>query len=233
VGFAALLDGGVAEDGTPEAQITALFTRHEEPGQALVDACVAHVSGARRLLAFPASHRRCPIPAYNAGWDGLSDRLRVVARVLARSGFRPFYRELHLECSGAHFPPPVAPAPTDVAIVERNNASGDLIFAAMAGDEEVGVCVYRTLAHLSDHPEARQWGYVMGLHVAEALRRRGVARHLLTRALRHLADHGCRGCWLTTGADNWPAQPLYLALGFEIVDASACFRKEMTDPPAP
>ena len=38
VGFAALLDGGVGEDGMPEAQITALFARHEEPGQALVDA---------------------------------------------------------------------------------------------------------------------------------------------------------------------------------------------------
>ena len=38
VGFAALLDGGVGEDGMPEAQITALFARPEEPGQALVDA---------------------------------------------------------------------------------------------------------------------------------------------------------------------------------------------------
>ena len=47
----------------------------------------------------------------------------------------------------------------------------------------------------------------------------------MLRALGHLRRLGCDTCWLTTGADNWPAQPLYLALGFEIVDCSASYRK--------
>ena len=227
VGFAALLDT-VAEDGAREVEVTALFTRQEAPGVALLDACIAHARGARRLLAFPDAHRHCPIPAYNAGWDGLSDRLSVTARVLVWRGFVPHYRELHLECTGARFPPAQAPAPADVMIVERNNAEGEFSLAAMLEDREVGVCLYRTLARISDHPDAARWGYLMWLHVDEPLRRHGIARHLLTRALRHLSEQGCDGCWLTTGADNWPAQPLYLALGFEIVDTSACFRKEVS-----
>lgn len=31
----------------------------------------------------------------------------------------------------------------------------------------------------------------------------------------------------STGAANWPAQPLHLSLGSTIVDASACFRREV------
>jgi ribosomal protein S18 acetylase RimI-like enzyme len=163
---------------------------------------------------------------YNAGWDGLSDRLRVTARVLVRNGFKPYYRELHLEMAGNHFPPEVSPAPSGVTIVERTSADGEPVLAAMDGDQEIGRCIYTTLAHLSDHPEAAQWSYILGLHVAEPYRLRGAARHLLTRTLWQLSDAGCRGCWLTTGADNWPAQPLYLGMGFEIVDASACFRMD-------
>jgi ribosomal protein S18 acetylase RimI-like enzyme len=227
-GFAAFFDATVADDGIREAQVTALFISHAEAGHALMDACLARVQGVHRWLAFPAEHGRCPVPGYNAGWDGLSDHLSVAARVLAQSGFTPYYRELHMECAGTRFPLPVTPAPSGMTIVERSKAPGRFALAAQVEDHEVGICIYGTLAHVTDHPAARQWGYVMGLHVNESQRRRGIARHLLTRALRHLSDQGCDGCWLTTGADNWSAQPLYLALGFEIVDASACFRTELS-----
>lgn len=230
-GFAALLPPRAAEDGVEEARITALFVRDEEPGFALLDACLAQPHGARRVLAFPDSHERCPITAYNAGWDGLSDRLAVVARVLVRRGFAPTYRELHLECVRSRFPLTVAPKPNDVEIVERSTSEGEFVLTAMAGEQEVGTCGCFTVNRFSDHPEAARWGYVTWLHVAESQRRRGLARHLMTRVLLHLRDRDCQGCWLTTGAANWPAQPLYLGLGFEIVDASACFQKTLADPP--
>ena len=91
------------------------------------------------------------------------------------------------------------------------------------------MCVYSTLAALSDDPQAAQWGYIHWLHVAPELRRHGLARYLLTSALDRLYRERCSGCWLTTGADNWPAQPLYLSLGFEIADASATFRRQLSD----
>src|SRR5207248_704004 len=99
--------------------------------------------------------------------------------------------------------------------------------AAMQGDQEAGICVYGTLADLSDDPQAARCGYIWGLYAAPEFRRQGIARHLLTTAMEQLYRQGCASCWLTTTSDNWEAQPLYLALGFEIVDTSASFRKTL------
>jgi ribosomal protein S18 acetylase RimI-like enzyme len=92
----------------------------------------------------------------------------------------------------------------------------------------VGVCDYGRLdERVSDDPAAAQWGYIWGLDVVEPMRRRGIGRLLMHRALAHLSAQGCRGCWLTTDATNWPAQALYLTLGFEVVDASTCFGRTL------
>ena len=149
--------------------------------------------------------------------------------MLAHKGFTPYYRELHLEYACARVTHALTPRPSSVAVVERSKADEGMVVAAMVGDQEVGACIYSTLEEISDHPEARQWGYVWGLYTAESLRRQGIARHLLTYALVRMREQGCQGYWLTTGADNWPAQPLYFSLGFEIVDASACFPKELSN----
>jgi hypothetical protein len=92
-------------------------------------------------------------------------------------------------------------------------------------DQEAGICLFMLLSKHSDHPEANAWGYVDWLHVAEAQRRRGLGRYLMTWTLQRLWEQGCCGCWLTTGANNWPAQPLYLSLGFEILDTSSSWEK--------
>ena len=225
VGFAAATATTVAGEGVPEAQVTALFVEHEQPGLLLLDACLDTALDAQRVLAFAGTHERCPIQSYNAGWDALSDRLPVAGRVLIRAGFVPTYRELHLECTAERLPQTATPAPPDVAISERQDGPDRWSILATVDGQEVGICMYNTLAPLTDHPDAGRWGYIGWLHIAETQRRRGLARHLLTFALRHMQDRGCDGCWLTTGADNWPAQPLYLSLGFEIVDASAGFQK--------
>jgi ribosomal protein S18 acetylase RimI-like enzyme len=232
VGFAALLQTANRTDRPTVAEITALFAADELADQALVEACIAIArnQGVDRLTAFDDEHSHCPIPAYNAGWSGLSDAMPRAARVLARAGFVPYHRELHLSCPlDRQGPLAVAahlPALTLFAdpVADR---SEEHTLRALLGGERVGVCVYSTLAHLSDDAAASRWGYIVWLHVEEAYRRRGVARYLLTNALATLAAAGCTGCWLTTGGANWPALTLYLSLGFEIVDTSTCFRKAL------
>lgn len=224
-GFASITATAAAKDGIAQAQITALFVEHEQPGVLLLDACLDRALDARRVLAFAGTHEQCPIQSYNAGWDALSDRLSVVGRALIRTGFVPTYRELHLECTAERLPQTPTPALPKVTISEREDGPHRWSLLASIDDQEAGICMYNTLAPLTDHPDAGRWGYIGWLHVAEGLRRHGLARHLLTVALRRMQDRGCDGCWLTTGADNWPAQPLYLSLGFEVVDASAGFQK--------
>jgi ribosomal protein S18 acetylase RimI-like enzyme len=48
----------------------------------------------------------------------------------------------------------------------------------------------------------------------------------MIESLERFRRLGRAACWLTTGADNWLAQSLYLSLRFEIVDISACYRRE-------
>jgi ribosomal protein S18 acetylase RimI-like enzyme len=223
-GVATLRPVAPARDGVPQLEITGCFAPEEATTAVLLEACLARTAGARRLVAFPSEHGHCPMPSYNAGWDGLSDKLPWVARVLACHGFAPTYRELHLECAAPHFPPAPAPAPPGITMVESTEDEY-LTVRAMDGDQEAGICLFMLLSKISDHPEAHVWGYVDRLHVAEAQRRRGLGRHLMAWTLRRLWEQECRGCWLTTGADNWPAQPLYLSLGFEILDTSSSWEK--------
>lgn len=232
VGFAALLGTAGRADRPPTTELTALFAADEPADQALVEAsiAIARSRGVDQLTAFDDEHSHCPIPAYNAGWSGPSDAMPRAARALARAGFVPYHRELHLSrLFGRPGPLPVAahlPALTLVADPAAGRPEEHTL-RALLGGERAGVCVYSTLAHLSDDPAAARCGYIMWLHVEEAYRRRGIARYLLTNALAALAAAGCAGCWLTTGGTNWPALTLYLSLGFEIVDTSTCFRKAL------
>jgi ribosomal protein S18 acetylase RimI-like enzyme len=227
--WAALLDRGADEDGRHEAELTALFVDGAAAGRLLVEAITseARARGAQRLVAFPPDQLHNPITAYNAGWSGLSDRLTLIARLLARQGFTPFQRELLLEWRGeGAFPAPPA-EPPGVSVTTRSGRHGATELAAQVAGEVAGTCEFSTLAAVSDDPAAQRWGYVWGLYVNKGMRRRGLGRFLMLRALAHLSALGCGGCWLTTDATNWPAQTLYLALGFEVVDASTCFRKDV------
>jgi ribosomal protein S18 acetylase RimI-like enzyme len=226
-GFAALGRVKNEADGTEGDAITALFFAHPAAGQALLEACESEASG--EVLAFPAEHGRCPITGYNGGWDELPDRIPAVAQLLARNGYVPYHRELNLTCDLTRVAPEPADAPAGVGLRESVGEfeQSYYILHALAGEREAGECHYVTLAHMQDDRAART-GYIWWLHVESDARRRGIGRYLMLKALDHLRRLGCDTCWLTTGADNWPAQPLYLALGFEMVDCSAGYRKRVT-----
>lgn len=243
IGFSALLPPaptGPSADAAvkpPEAELTALFAEDEGALRALLESAIgaARDMGARRLAAFPQEHEHCPIRSYMAGWCGLSDRLPAVARTLSTAGFSPFYRELHLSMSPDRFSPPsvpvyVTPPPPDVELRPGRDKYQRPVLRALDGQTQIGVCAYARVGawgSATDHPDAARCGFIWWLHTDPAHRRRGIARALLTHALATLANQGCTECWITTGADNWPAQPLYLSLGFEIVDSSACYARDL------
>jgi ribosomal protein S18 acetylase RimI-like enzyme len=225
LGFAALHQ--VTDDQDTEADsVTALFFADDDAGQALLEACVRRARPGP-LLAFAQAHGHGPVQAYNGGWDGLSDRLAAQARLLVRSGLMPYYRELLLSCDLAvhvQLPPSVEGMELRGDIGE----GGNLLQRAWIGDQRVGLCIYSTVQGASDDPRGARIGYIHWLWTDESLRRRGVARALLLHAMADLRARGCEMCWLGTGADNWAAQPLYLALGFAIVDGTVSFIRRAT-----
>lgn len=228
-GFAAVSTLPPEDEVPGRIAITALLAEDESVGRALLDGCLELARASGLLIrAFPDVHNACPIAAYNAGWSGLSDGLPLAARLLARSGFTPYYRELHLSLPDCRIAgPSTAPPPgVTLAVSSSEDRGGMRRWRALRDGVEVGLCIASTVAHLTDDPAAAHWGYIQGLGVDEPYRRLGIARWLMTTALADMATDGYEGCWLTTGATNWGAQRLYLSLGFEVVDSSTCFRYE-------
>jgi ribosomal protein S18 acetylase RimI-like enzyme len=216
-GFAAMRV--VADEDDQEAEaITALFFDDEAAGAALLDACLRR-AGPGPLLAFPQTDHNAPVQGYNAGWDGLSEGLGAQARLLAERGFTPFYRELLLtrELGAAIHAPEELPG---FVLEEGAGDRGGYRQRAWASDERVGLCLYDTLTADSDDPRAARTGIINWVWADERLRRRGIARALTLRALAHLQTLGCKAGYLTTGAENGPAQSLYAALGFVVVDSA-------------
>lgn len=220
LGFAAI--GRLTDDQDVEADsVTALFFRDDAAGAMLLDACIARAQPGP-LLAFAQAHGHVPVQAYNAGWEGLSDRLAAQASLLARRGFAPYYRELLLAADLLS----VEAAPAAIAGMELRGDIGDggnFLQRAWSGGERVGLCVYSALAAAADDERGARTGYIHWLWTDDRFRRRGIARALMQRAMADLRARGCDVCWLGTGAANWSAQPLYLALGFAVVDGTASF----------
>ena len=221
LGFAAYTAVSDDQENTGDA-VTALFFDNRSVGSALLQECARRSQ--HLTLAFPASHGMSPIRAYNAGWNGLSDRLAHVGHVLALAGFTPYYRELSMigDLDAIEHTPVDVPGIDIQFFVEED---GSFRQQAIDGEQKSGVCSYYLLARYTDDPRATRIGYIDGLWVPERARRRGIGRALMLHALAHVRALGCTECWLTTGADNWPAQPLYLALGFAFVDCSASFKR--------
>jgi ribosomal protein S18 acetylase RimI-like enzyme len=219
-GFAAFAH---VKDGSWEADaIVALFFDDPAAGAELLQACAARATGPE-LHAFPATHAECPVPGYNGGWDGLSDRVPHVAQLLARHGFGPHFRELHLTLDLVAYTPEERAVPGSA--LQEQIGERDALFQVLDQGRELAACYVKLLGGYYDDPRAASIGYVDWLWVDESLRRRGVARMLMHRALTVLKRRGCATCWLTTTADNWPAQPLYLSLGVSVVDCSASFKR--------
>jgi ribosomal protein S18 acetylase RimI-like enzyme len=230
-GFATLVSYGGDDENNEHTEvkqaITGLFFATDEAGEALIHACEAQATTGE-VAAFPDTHGFTPMRSYNAAWDGLSDRVPRVASLLAKHGYRPYVRELHLVASLSHSLPLYPTLPAGIKIVANDWPKGQAearVFDVKDGENAAGVCLYCLLSQISDMPEAGRIGYVMWLHVEEAYRRRGIGRALMAAALNEIIAQGCTECWLTTAADNWKAQSLYYTLDFETVDCSVSFRK--------
>jgi ribosomal protein S18 acetylase RimI-like enzyme len=94
-----------------------------------------------------------------------------------------------------------------------------LAFVAEEAGEAVG-CVYAALP--SEH-----YGFVFGLYVRPAARRRGLAQSLMRTVAEALRDEGRRYVVLSVDTPNEAARSLYEQLGF--VDAASTLRIDVAE----
>jgi ribosomal protein S18 acetylase RimI-like enzyme len=117
-------------------------------------------------------------------------------------GYRQFYGE------------PSDPAAAGAFLRERLARRESVVFLACS--DGCGVGFVQLYPSFSSVAMRRLW-ILNDLFVANPVRRRGIARALLTRAEEFSRDTGAKGLVLETATDNLPAQALYESLGWRRV----------------
>lgn len=105
--------------------------------------------------------------------------------------------------------PNAAPHNQPARVIEEKLAVDDLIFIAEEDGEILGACQAGYDGH-------RGWLY--GVAVSPAQRRRGIGAKLVETAVHSLSDRGCRKVNLQIRAGNTAVAEFYESLGFEVED---------------
>jgi len=111
----------------------------------------------------------------------------------------------------------------------RPGGTSRVLLYAEQSEVFAGMCVGGPLAEFApDAPEAREWGYIHWLTVAEPFRRRGLAQTLLTAMFGELRREGLRHIALCCIEENAPALLLYANMGFSASDFGYTYVKTLT-----
>lgn len=155
--------------------------------------------------------------AFGGGWFGLWAGW-VAAQALRLSGWT-VTRRWHLYTLDFATFPPQDPVPGLTTGWHMNRAAGEWTLNAFEGNDEIATCeVWAIPDVLDDHPAYGQWVNLEYLGVeAAALRRRGIARHLLMEQLRFQIRRGVRNSHSCVEVGNVPAHTLAEAIGSRYV----------------
>lgn len=93
-----------------------------------------------------------------------------------------------------------------------NRRMDDEVFIACDGDERVGSL---WLGRSRDQYTCEETGYILGIHVVEGHRRRGIGRMLVRHAETWCRERGLISLALDVGAFNTSADSLYRGMGYE------------------
>lgn len=169
------------------------------------------------------------------------------AGLLRRHGCELYYEMYEMRCPQAGSLPSHRPDTRAVALTAAGfQAYYELLCAAFAANPDTSISDYdsayaawqakpgqiwligppdRPLAFVNLLPDAESGGEIRTLGVAPAARGQGYGKALLGHALAWLAAHRPGPCSLSVAVLNARALDLYQALGFEVVDHSACWRR--------
>ncbi len=100
-------------------------------------------------------------------------------------------------------------------------------FLACAGETPAGFACCRLRRDYVEGASSSPVGYLEGIYVCPALRRRGAARALLAAAKCWAAAHGCVEFASDCEEDNQVSRQFHERMGFEEVNCIRCFLQKL------
>ena len=158
------------------------------------------------------------------------DRLRVLHRELA--GFRPQVDRRQMQIGRRTTLSAMADPPTRTWWEACTLGRFDRTLFTLESREARAVVAHAMFWDIE--PLATAWGFhtagLIDLHVAETERHQGLATHLLGEAFRHLHAQSVAVVEAQVRESNDLARKLFGKLGFQEVDQSVVYRKELAKP---
>lgn len=232
VGFAHIGAGSVEVDGEAIEcgiiRFLAFAPEASTAGQVLLDQAeqIFRDEGHTRIDAFPIYHG---YPFHNHKVGILSDRLDHISSFLNENGYRPHDAHLTMECRLSEQVSP-DPHPDLEIVVEKTRGVGsrqNIRVKAYYCGNHVGTCRSISGCTYAEVEELETCCYTRWIGVDETVRRRGFARHLLTRALWEMHKEGYDRALLNCRKKNVAATSLYASIGYTISDTPSAYFKEL------
>ena len=206
------------------------YRRGERPvGAALLQAAEQWVRE-RERTAIVAEYGGYMYPFYPFPLGNISERISHVPPLFGMAGYEVPECEVFFEWWG--FEPPEVSAPeVEVEFVckqAQTEASGFKVsVAAMQGEKQVGEFSMVSLREDRWRPQFTDWCTAGLLRVADRLQGRGIGKCLMARGLAEMRKAGARHAMISTDWNNYRAYLFYTNFGFEFLDRTFGFRKEL------
>ena len=159
----------------------------------------------------------------------LSDKLSHVVDLLTASSYTPHDGHLTLTKSLDSIDETVLPKEIDIAI-EKTPGDGklpDIRVRALHRGNRIGQCRSMSGFRYADQKHMQTLCYTRFLGVDEAFSRRGIGRHLLTRALQEMRSEGYDRTALNCRQANNRVLALYSDVGYLTLDSSSAYVKDL------
>ena len=207
---------------------------NRDAGAALLKAAEAHCAsqGMKAVNVFPQKHR---YSFYFLGSAYMSERLGHVAALLGMGGYRRSEGEVYMEWPDFTVEEP-APLPEGLPVqVERTTGLGRMPGVTLRVSPEgkqIGISENVSAGEFSRDRLAQEWFFTHWLAVDEDYQGLGLGRYLMQRALWEAQDIGYRHAAISTAWDNHRAFLFYTNFGYQVVDWTYGYRRELKLTPA-
>ena len=163
----------------------------------------------------------------------LSDALDQVQGLLGFNGYRRCEGEVFLDWKNYT----VTPTPSSLAVtlsVDWKQGRGQFpncTVRAFQDDKEVGECWSVSGGEFSSHPDAQNWLHTTWLGIEDEFQGQGLGRYLLEYELQEMYKVGYRHAAISTNWENYRAFLFYSNCGYQTVDWTYEFVKDLSEPP--